>query len=70
VLFKQQGLNRNLFWQYGKQTAVRSGNWKLVNGTELYNLQNDISESNNVSAQHPEVVKQLKELFAKEEEHR
>ena len=43
--------------------AVRSGEWKLHlkkdKPTELYNLDTDISESNNVIAEHPEIVKRL-----------
>ncbi|MEN1678133.1 MAG: sulfatase-like hydrolase/transferase [Planctomycetota bacterium] len=46
------------------QSAIRSGDWKLqyrgANGFfELYNLANDIGESNNVAAQNPEIVAQL-----------
>jgi arylsulfatase A-like enzyme len=41
--------------------AVRSGKWKLRSRkkTELYDLQADISEKNNVAAEHPGVVKRL-----------
>ena len=41
--------------------AVRSGKWKLRSRkkTELYDLQADISETNNVAAEHPGVVKRL-----------
>jgi arylsulfatase A len=43
--------------------AVRSGDWKLhLKGGELYNLKSDIGESNDVAADHPEVVKHLREV--------
>ena len=45
-------------------SAVRKGDWKLVyrmrTGTlELYNLEDDLGEQNNVAAAHPEKVKEL-----------
>jgi arylsulfatase A-like enzyme len=41
--------------------AVRSGKWKLRGRKkiELYDLQADISETNNVAAEHPGIVKRL-----------
>ena len=42
--------------------AVRSGDWKLrivKEKTELYNLAKDISESNNLASENPEIVKRL-----------
>ena len=44
--------------------AVRDGNWKLVENyetgaTELFNLKDDISESNDLKASHPEKAKEL-----------
>ncbi len=54
-------------------TAVRSGKWKLHTNKErpaqLYNLNDDIGEMNNVIESHPEVVKQLNKrlhAFAKD----
>ena len=47
--------------------ALRQGPWKLVflrNGTrELYNLQSDLSETQDVAAQHPDVVRELTGLM-------
>ena len=53
--------------------AVRSGNWKLfrkrqrtkLQQPELYDLEHDIAERNNVAAEHPEVVERLTKLIAK-----
>ena len=42
--------------------AVRSGRWKLrraKKSTELYDLQADISEKNNLADKHPEIVRRL-----------
>ena len=49
--------------------AVRIGNWKGVrNGPsrpiELYNLAEDLGETKDVSAEHPEVVAQMEKLMA------
>ena len=33
---------------------------------EIYDLEEDISEKNNLSAQHPELVKQFEEIVKKE----
>lgn len=45
-------------------SAVRKGDWKLVYRMhdaklELYNLKEDISERNDVAAEHPDIVKEL-----------
>jgi arylsulfatase A-like enzyme len=56
-----------LFWRYGTAHAVRKGNWKLVRRgdqpAELYDLANDVSESRDLAAQHPEVVRELSEAL-------
>ncbi|MBS1610461.1 MAG: sulfatase [Bacteroidetes bacterium] len=49
-------------------SAIRKGNWKLVyymrNGkAELYNLQEDIGEMNDVAQQHQEITKELLTLL-------
>jgi arylsulfatase A-like enzyme len=43
--------------------AVRKGPWKLLPGPQLYNLSADPGETNNLAAQHPEVVRDLSELL-------
>lgn len=53
----------NEFYYYKNTTleAVRSGKWKLrcKDEVELYNLETDISESNNLAGNHPEIVERL-----------
>lgn len=58
-----------LFWRNGANSAVRQGNWKLVNLTEgrnllLYDLAADIGEMNDLAAKHPEKLKELSGLLA------
>jgi arylsulfatase A len=66
-----------LYWEfsgYGGQQAVQAGEWKAVRQamakkvikTELYNLKSDPSESTDVAAKHPEIVKKLEALLARE----
>jgi arylsulfatase len=58
-----------MYWRFGKQWAVRSGDWKLVvaNGgsgsPELYNLADDMSESKDLASADPAKVAQLQKLF-------
>jgi arylsulfatase A len=63
VLFEGKPLpKRDLFWRAGSDYAVRRGPWKLVgDGTkiQLFNLDDDISERQDVSAQHSALVKDL-----------
>jgi arylsulfatase A-like enzyme len=54
----------SLFWRFGKQTAVRMGDWNLVeangsNGKLLFNLRDDIGQTKDLSAAHPERVREL-----------
>lgn len=64
-----------VFPESGGQVAVRWGDWKLVRQKlksrspgpwELYDLANDPGEKNNVAAEHPEIVQQLKDILRRE----
>lgn len=61
--------HERLYWRFGEQWAVRSGDWKLVvaNGgsrsPELYNLAADISEAKDLAAEQPDKVKELQEQW-------
>ncbi|MBL7133042.1 MAG: sulfatase [Phycisphaerae bacterium] len=49
-----------------KGQSVREGKWKLLKvqkTTELYDLDADIGEKNNIADKHPDVVKHLEELL-------
>ncbi|WP_026965885.1 arylsulfatase [Algoriphagus terrigena] len=57
-----------LFWEWSVGRAVRKGNWKLVaHGKdapwELYNLEDDPSEIQNIISLHPDIAKNLEGLF-------
>ena len=43
--------------------AVMDDNWRLVNGTELYDIKNDLAQTKNIIEQHPEVAGRLKEGY-------
>lgn len=63
-----------LYWELGSNQAVRMGKWKglrrnIAKGNmkiELYNLDNDIAESNDVADQNPEIVKQIESILKRE----
>ncbi len=53
-----------IFWERAGNRAVRKGKWKIVsdnekNTWELYDLEADRGETNDVAAQHPQVVREL-----------
>ena len=51
-----------LYWEFGKDRAVRSGKWKLLikKGTaQLFDLSVDMGEKNDLSAKHPEISAKL-----------
>ena len=63
-----------LFWHFphygnhgsGPCSSVRFGDWKLIEwledeSVELFSIATDLSEKNDVAAQHPEIVQQLRE---------
>ena len=59
-----------LFWRMdnGTDYAVRSGPWKLAKtrdqeGIQLYNLNEDIGETNNLASENPDVVSRLIGLY-------
>lgn len=60
-----------LFWRFGRQWAVRMGDFKLVcspqglNSSEpqLFNLAEDISETTNLASKLPKKVKELKDAY-------
>ena len=63
LLFNEKIIERLLFWEYNSNYAVRKNNWKLLikkdNSKELYDLNNDISEEENIYKLYPELVKEL-----------
>jgi hypothetical protein len=47
----------------GKQSSVMDGPWRLVNGSELYNVTEDPGQVKNVAAQYPERVVEMNNFY-------
>jgi arylsulfatase A-like enzyme len=52
----------------GFRQAIRMGKWKgvrygIASETELYDLENDLFETNNLATEHPEITQRFNELF-------
>jgi len=65
---KKQKQHDYLYWEYLGRQAVRMGNWKAYRAAhdqeiELYNLKEDISESQDVATQNPEIVGRIIEIL-------
>jgi hypothetical protein len=61
---RKQSQHEFLYWEYGRQVAVRMRHWKAIQPRtdgpwELYDLNKDISETTNVAAEHPEILTQM-----------
>ena len=70
LLTQQQKLQpRSIFWDYNGRSAVRQGPWKLVlnqnrkTPVELFHLQDDLSEANNLAEKQPERVQKMRDSF-------
>lgn len=74
---KTQKIHDYLYWEYPEyngQVAVRMGKWKILwknlkkgnKDIELYNLEKDTSEKNNIAEEHPEIVEKLYDIIKKE----
>ncbi len=63
VMARDELPERPLFWEHEGNAAVRLGRWKLVReypgDWELYDMQADRTETNNLAATQPEVVADL-----------
>lgn len=74
---RKQKKHEFLFWEfpeYGGQKAVRMGKWKALvenvrkgnRKVQLFDLETDPREQNDISAQHPDVVKKALQIFRDE----
>jgi arylsulfatase A len=67
----EQARHEFLYWEFQERNgrrALRAGDWKIVQydlnadpqgAVELYNLTEDIGETNNLAADHPQIVEKL-----------
>jgi len=46
-----------------RKSAVMDDTWRLVNGKELYNVKQDLGQTQDVAAENPEVVARLQESY-------
>jgi arylsulfatase A-like enzyme len=67
VAGRPQEEHQALFWESKGKMAVRLGDWKAIKPRakaefELYDLGQDIEESDNVADQHPEIMKKVHQV--------
>jgi hypothetical protein len=67
---REQKKHKYLYWELGRQTAVRMKDWKAIRPRpgadwELYDLKKDISEAHNVAGENSKILTQMK-AFASE----
>ena len=60
--------HQSFFFVYGPHAALRKGDWKIVRESpnrpwQLFNLAEDLSETTNLSKQHPQRISDLAETF-------
>ncbi len=71
---EEQKEHNYLYWEfpsYTGQRALRMGKWKLIQKGllkepqpfELYDLEQDINEQNNIAEQHPEIIQQMQQIL-------
>lgn len=65
---ENQKKHEYLYWEYNGKQAVRMGSWKAYRPgfqekIELYNLEDDIGEQNDLALKHPEIVAKIEEIL-------
>ena len=74
ILGEQDHTHDTMAWEFMMQEfrqAVRIGKWKavrygLTRKTEVFDLESDIAEANDIAARHPEIVAEAERIFAEE----
>jgi len=69
LLGREQKAHEYLYWKYQSKAAVRMGKWKALRlkddgPVELYDLDADIGETNDVAAGHADIVARMKAIMA------
>ena len=73
----KQNVHNYLYWEfpgYGGQQALRMGKWKAIKQNifkdnrhiELYDLENDLKEMNDISGLNVDLIKKIDSIFSKE----
>lgn len=65
---ESQKQHEYLYWELNGQQAIRMGRWKALRqkpwlATELYDLESDLGEQNNLADKYPEKVRSFETLF-------
>ena len=68
----RQKKHKFLYWEFherGSKQAVRMGRWKAVRfgaagKLELYDLETDLGETNDIADQHPDIVAEIEAYLA------
>ncbi len=60
VLHSQNNRETPVTWT---SSVVLTQRWRLINGRQLYDIQADPAQKNDVAAEHPEVVQELRERY-------
>lgn len=64
---RQGNPHETLYWRKGSKYAMRKGDWKLTHDSgesELYDLANDIGESQNMAVERSDILAELENLYA------
>jgi len=51
--------------QKWRKSAVMTDRWRLVNGEELYDINADVGQKDNIADQHPQVMEKLRQAYDK-----
>jgi len=60
VIVDSQRIEHPQMW---RKSAVMTEQWRLVNGTELYDIKADPGQTKNVAGEHPDVVERLRKAY-------
>lgn len=56
---------RNQWPEKYRNSCVMQGEWRLVNGNELYDLKDDLGQENNIAEAHPDKVEAMQAFYEK-----
>lgn len=71
LLGGEQKLHDFLYWEFGNQFAVRSGNWKAILNRKLdtwalFDIDQDVSETTDLAEDNKDILERLKSIAARE----